>query len=158
MKIKVRLNHTELVRSLNRTVVLNGFLSLLLLCFCSGCLTLISDYDLRTYTNLTELKGEMKIAFEKFAKNGASGEKDQETLNTFLIKMSQALEYEKGKNLNDDTIAQFEILEETIREVIERFESGGSKLSAGYSKAKWRILDQAFVIAIETERNKINKK
>lgn len=136
---------------------LNVILTMISLGFCAGCYSLISNYDTYTYENLTKLKGEMGIAFEKFGENGASGENDQETLQTFLIKMSQALEYEKGKDLNDDTIAQFKILDETIREVIERFESGDSKLSAGYSKAKWKVLENAFDIAIETERDKINK-
>jgi len=152
--MEIESSHTGFNKRFRVTVVF----ALLLSCYSVGCLTLISEYDLHTYKNLTELKGEMRITFEKFAKNGASGESDQKKLDTFWIQISQALEYEKGKNLNNDTTAQFEILDETIREVIERFESGGLKLSAGYSKAKWRILDRAFVIAIETERNKINKK
>lgn len=157
MKTEINPTHLGSARKLRKSVFLNVILTMISLSFCAGCFSLISDYDVYTYKNLTELKGEMKIAFEKFGENGASGENDQKTLQTFLVKISQALEYEKGKNLNDDTIAQFKILSETIREVIERFESGGFKLSAGYSKAKWRILEEAFGIAIETERNKINK-
>ena len=94
----------------------------------------------------------MKIAFEEF------GENDLRTLQAFLVKISQALEYEKGKNLNDDTIVQFTILDETIREVVDRFETDGNQLSAGYAKAKWMILENAFDIAIKTEGSKINKK
>ena len=100
----------------------------------------------------------MKIAFENFGEKGASGENDLKTLEAFRVKASQALEYEKGKNLNDDTIAQFIILDKTIREVVERFEADGNQLSAGYAKAKWMILENAFNIAIKTEVNKINKK
>ena len=99
----------------------------------------------------------MKVAFEQFKENGAGGEEDRKTLKTFLVKISQALEYEKGKNLNDDTIVQFTILEETIRDVVKRFEAGGDQLSTGYAKAKWMILESAFDIAIKTESNKINK-
>jgi hypothetical protein len=149
--------HTEPAQRLRKSALLNVIIMMISLSFYVGCVSLISDYNLHTYKGLTELKGEMKIAFEKFGENGASGENDQKTLQAFLVKMSQALEYEKGKDLNNDTIAQFAILDETVREVIERFESGGSKLSAGYAKAKWMILENAFDIAIETEKNKINK-
>ena len=158
MNTEINSTCADLARTLRKSVLFNVALMMLLsLNFCAGCFHLISDYDVYTYRDLTGLKGEMKIAFEKFGENGASGENDLKTLQAFRVKISQALEYEKGKNLNDDTIAQFIILDETIREVVERFEAGGNQLSAGYAKAKWMILENAFDIAIETEVNKINK-
>ena len=158
MNTKIKSTDADLTRTFRKSVLFNVILAALSLIFCAGCFHLISDYDTHTYKALTELKGEMKIAFEKFGKNGASGENDLETLQTFLIKISQALEYEKGKNLNDDTIAQFTILDETIREVVERFEANENQLSAGYAKAKWMIFENAFDIAIQTEGSKINKR
>ena len=157
METEINQNHAKLTWVARKLVALNGIFALLSLSFCVGCFSFISDYDAYTYRSLTELKGEMRIAFEEFGKKGASGEDDQKTLQAFLIRMSQALEYEKGKSLNDDTIAQFEILEDKIRDVVKRFESGGSKLSPGYARAKWGILEKAFDIAIETERKKLNK-
>lgn len=139
-------------------MIFNVFLMALSLNFGAGCFHLISDYDIYTYRSLTELKGEMKVAFKKFGENGASGEDDLKTLQAFWVKISQALEYEKGKKLNNETIAQFTILDKTIREVIERFELEESGFSAGYAKAKWMILENAFDIAIKTESNKINKR
>ena len=157
MNTEINLNYADLARKLRKSVLFNVIFLALSLSFCAGCFHLISDYDTHTYRALTELKGEMKIAFEKFGENGASGENDLQALQAFLVKISQALEYEKGKNLNDDTIAQFTILDETIREIVERFEAGGNQLSAGYAKAKWMILESAFDIAIKTEGSKINK-
>ena len=158
MNTKINSTYADLARTLRKSMLFNVILMVLSLNFFVGCSYLISDYDIHTYRSLTELKGEMKIAFEKFGENGASGENDLKTLQAFLVKISQALEYEKGKNLNDDTIAQFIILDETIREVVERFEAGGNQLSAGYAKAKWMILESAFDIAIKTEGSKINKR
>ena len=157
MNTGINQTSTDLARTLRNSMLFNVIFMVLSLNFFAGCFSLISDYDIYTYRILTELKGEMKISFEKFGKNGASGESDFETLQDFLVKISKALEYEKGKNLNDDTIAQFIILEETIREVIERFEMDENQLSAGYAKAKWMILESAFNIAIKTEGSKINK-
>lgn len=158
MNTKIHLNHLDLTLKLRRSEALNVILVALSLVFCAGCFHLISDYDIHTYRALTGLKGEMKVAFEEFGENGASGNNDLETLRSFLVKISQALEYEKGKNLNDDTIAQFTILDETVKEVFERFEANGNQLSAGYAKAKWMVLRSAFDIAIKTEGSKINKK
>ena len=123
----------------------------------AGCTSLVSDYDIHTYRNLTELKGEIKVAFAGFAENGASGEGDGLLIHGFTIRIAQALEYEKGKALNDNTSAQFEILEKTIQEIESRFKEDGNKLSKGYCKAKWMVLNRAFDLAIETERNKIQK-
>lgn len=157
MNAEINLNDTNLARKLRKSAVLNVVLMVLVLSFCAGCYHLISDYDTHSYRTLTELKGEMKVAFEHFGENGANGENDLKVLQDFLVKISQALEYEKGKNLNNDTISQFAILDKTIREVVERFKAGGNQLSAGYAKAKWMVLESAFDIAITTENSKINK-
>ena len=135
----------------------NGVLISILLIL-SGCLSLVSDYDIHTYRSLTELKGEMKVAFSGFAEKGASGADDGKTLTRFLIRISQAQEYEAGKKLNDDTSAQLDVLEKTIYELVQRFTENNSALSRGYCEAKWMVLKKAVDMAIETERNKIKTK
>jgi len=142
-----------------RTPAWSVFLLLLIhFVFFTGCVHYVSYYNAITYKNLADLKGEMGVAFEIFSLEGASGENDLNTLEGFRIKIAQAREYESGKKLNDNTIAQFKILDENIREIIDRFKENANQLSAGYCKAKWMILESAFDIAITTERGKIEKK
>ena len=69
MKIEAKLNHTASIGTFSKTLYFNGFIVLLLLLVCAGCLSLISDYDSYTYKNLTELKGEMRVAFEEFVRH-----------------------------------------------------------------------------------------
>ena len=45
-----------------------------------GCAHLVSYYDAVSYKNLTDLKGEMKVFFEKSGEAGAHGESDFSTL------------------------------------------------------------------------------
>jgi NADH:ubiquinone oxidoreductase subunit 3 (subunit A) len=126
----------------------------LLLVFISGC-SFVSYYDAISFKNLTDLKGEMMVAFEDFSQNGAEGEQDLELLEHFKVETAKAMEYEAGKNLNDNTTAQFKTIYALVSEVVERFKNDGDKLSASYCEAKWLNLEEAFRIAIETERNKI---
>ena len=143
---------TELIRINNPNKYY--FIIILLVLLFSGC-NFVSYYDAISYKNLTDLKGEMMVAFEDFSQNGAEGEDDLATLEHFKIETSKALEYEAGKNLNDNTIAQFKIIYSLINEVVDRFKNENMKLSAGYCEGKWSNLEEAFRIAIETERNKI---
>ena len=122
-----------------------------------GCFHNVSYYDARTYQNLTGLKAEMKLAFEEFVVNGASGIDDSKILKAFRLKIARALEYEMGKELNDDTVAQFVVLDKTIRKIVDRSKKNGDTLSAGYCKGKRMILEQAFDMAIATERGKIKE-
>ena len=127
------------IKSKFYVVFLVLFLSILLAL--SGCIHLVSYYDSLSYKNLTDLKGEMKVFFEKASKEGAHGESDFNILKDFKIKISQAYEYEKGKKLNDDTIAQFEDIDNTVNEVLERYlqstwENGKCTDKAAESPAK----------------------
>jgi hypothetical protein len=122
-----------------------------------GC-QYVSYFDSISYKNLTDLKGEMKVAFQSFSVNGAGGEQDLGTLKKFKIESSKGYEYEKGKNKNDDTIAQWKIIDSLVEETVQRFKSQNNELSAGYCEAKWEILETAFDIAIATENGKIINK
>lgn len=167
-----------IIRSKSKLCVLYLNLFLIILLVISGCTRLVSYYDAISYKNLTDLKGEMNVFFERSAQEGAHGKSDLDILRAFRIDISKAYEYEKGKKSNDDTIAQLEILDKTVREVLDRYakrtwtsegkcseiEEGAAIrpedgcLTAGYSKAKWRIFEEAFDIAIETERSKLKEK
>ena len=150
-------------------VILIGALSI------SGC-AFVSHYDSLSYKHLTDLKGETKVFFENCAKDGASGETAYNELADFKKKSSKAYEYEKGKILNDDTVAQLEIIDNTMSAVIDRYKtndiSSGSCaersdgnanadtgcLTKGYCKGKWLAMSSKFDIAISTENSKIKDK
>ncbi|OGU75248.1 MAG: hypothetical protein A2V93_00895 [Ignavibacteria bacterium RBG_16_34_14] len=139
----------------SRNFYLSNLISILLLLI--GC-QYVSYFDSISYKNLTDLKGEMKVAFQSFAENGAKGEEDFKVIENFKIESSKGYEYEKGKNKNDDTIAQWKIIDSLIIETVQRFKSQNNELSAGYCEAKWEILETAFDIAIATENGKLSEK
>jgi len=139
-----------------------------------GCVHFVSYYDSVSYKNLTDLKGGMKVFFEACQNNIAKGEKALGTLDSFVITSAKAYEYERGKQLNDDTVQQWEIIEKTVSEVRSRYEK--NKISAkgctarntgteastgcltiGYCKGKWMALESAFDIAISTEQLKLKE-
>ncbi|HEB54870.1 MAG TPA: hypothetical protein ENI98_00930 [Gammaproteobacteria bacterium] len=141
----------------------------------TGC-SLVSHYDSTSYKQLTDLKGEMKVFFEICQNDGASGDAVFYKLNNFKKKSAQAYEYEKGKKLNDDTVAQLKIIDETVSGAIRIYKSNvmdGAKcetrkdkgfiaetgcLKPVYCKAKWKVLSEKFDIAIATENLKIKDK
>ena len=141
----------------------------------TGC-SFVSHYDSMSYKQLTDLKGDMKVFFESCKTDGASGDSQFLRLNDFKKASARAYEYEKGKKLNDDTVAQLKIIDETISMVITRYkinvidgieckERQDKKLIAetgcltsGYCIGKWKVLSEMFDIAISTENSKINDK
>lgn len=141
--------------------------------FLSACNNTVSYYDAVSYKNLTDLKGEMKVLFDECSTSAAAGKDTLNMIKGFKVSSARAYEYEKGKKLNDDTIAQLEILDRTVNDVLQRYkknrvtdsgkcqarESGSDEdtgcLTVGYCIAKWKVLESAFDIAIETERLKI---
>lgn len=135
----------------------NSFYKLVIFLLLLGGCQYVSYFDSISYKNLTDLKGEMKVAFASFSVNGANGENDLKTLEDFRIESSKSYEYEKGKEKNDDTIAQWKIIDSLVSEVLDRFKSNSDDLSAGYCEAKWEVLETAFDIAIQTENGKLSK-
>lgn len=141
-----------------------------------GCIHLVSYYDSLSYKNLTDLKGETKVFFESCQKEIAKGDESLSTINGFVLSSSKAYEYEKGKDLNDDTISQLKTIEKTITEVKSRYaknkydgqsctaradgeaaDVSSGCLTIGYCVAKWKVLATAFDIAISTEQSKIEE-
>ena len=143
--------------------------------FLSGC-AFVSHYDSMSYKQLTDLKGEMKVFFETCQSDGASGDSAYSTLFEFKKDSAKAYEYEKGKKLNDDTVAQLKIIDTTVSNIITRYKSNifsGTEckeredeqqssetgcLTTGYCKGKWMVLSSKFDIAISTENSKIKDK
>lgn len=141
----------------------------------TGC-SFVSHYDSMSYKQLTDLKGEMKVFFENCQNDGASGDAALYKLNNFKKKSAQAYEYEKGKKLNDDTVAQLKIIDDTVSGIIDIYKSNmmeGTEckerkdkvliaelgcLKPVYCKAKWKIFSEKFDIAIATENLKIKDK
>ncbi len=141
----------------------------------SGC-AFVSHYDSLSYKQLTDLKGETKVFFDNCKLEGASGEKALLTLGKFKVNSSKAYEYEKGKSLNDDTVAQLEIIDNTMTDVIKRYKTndissgvctersdgevnaGTGCLTQGYCTGKWLAISSKFDIAISTENLKIKDK
>lgn len=125
---------------------------------------------------LTDLKGETKVFFDNCELEGTSGEGALLTLSKFKINSSKAYEYEKGKSLNDDTVDQLKIIDNTMTDVIKRYKTnaisngmcserndGGTNAETGcltedYCTAKWLIISSEFDIAISTENLKIKDK
>lgn len=141
------------MRKFNR--IQNIFTLLIFVIVLNAC-QYVSYFDSVSYKNLTDLKGEMKVAFTNFSSTGAKGESDLNTIKRFEIEISKGYEYEVGKQLNDNTVAQWKIINDFINETIKRFEENDG-LSAGYCKGKWMILNKAFDIAISTENEKLKK-
>jgi hypothetical protein len=99
----------------------------------------------------------MKVAFDTYSVDGAKGGQDLAVLERYRMLTSQGYEYEKGKAKNDNTIAQWEIISKLVGEVLERYKKDGkNELSPGYCQGKWKVLENAFDIAIATENGKLN--
>lgn len=153
-----------------------GTVCLLVALLLSGCWQTVSYYDALSYKNLTDLKGEAKVFFGHCEVSGVTGSAALLDVKSLVLASAQAYEYEAGKTLNDDTVAQLEIIESLMFDVSERFQAGQFNaengrcesvadsqtleqsrvcLSAGYCRAKWLVLDTAFDIAIATEKSKL---
>lgn len=160
---------------IRKKIILGGGLFFLLLV--SGCVHLVSYYDSLSFKNLTDLKGETKVFFDSCKNDIAKGEKSLESINSFVLASARAYEYEKGKQLNDDAVAQLGIIEDTILDIKVRYkknkfdtdsckarksgevaDADSGCLTTGYCTAKWKVLESAFDIAISTEQLKLKEK
>lgn len=121
------------------------FLALTFAVCLTGCIHIISPFDVITYKSLIDLKVEMKYTFEEFSTRGTEGKEDLEKLQTFKVKTTQFLEYEKGKEKNSETVQQIEILDSLITEVVNRFKQQ-EKLSVDYCKLKWLNIERQSVM------------
>ena len=125
-------------------------LSLFIL-FLSGCFNSVSEYDAASYKSLTDLRSEMDASFDTYINSGAKGEEDLNTIKKFKTSISKDYEYAKEMEKNDDVIAQWEILNREVDEMMQTFVKNDS-LTSGYCLEKWRKLEDAFDTAIKEKR------
>ena len=158
------------VPSVRKIILMYPIFAIILLLL-SGCQNL-ARYDDATNSNLTALKSEMKQFFGQCENGGAAGTDALTSLQAIKTKSTSNYEYEKHKEYNDDTIAQFAIIDTTISQVL--IDYGENKLnnneckkrtdnenstdtgciSAGYCTGKWKALEAKLDIAIDTEKQK----
>ncbi len=114
------------------------------------CVSLISYYDPTTYENLTEIKPEVVFLYETFTEDSV----DVIKINEIRLRLAQVYEYERGKGLkNKDTYEQVEIIQNMFeRHVRDRLEQG--KWSEEHKENVKENIEEAFDIAIQTERLK----
>ena len=106
-------------------------------------------YDPTTYKHLTDLKPEVLMLYDTFRGNA-----DPTRIDAVRLKLAQAYEYEKGKGpRNSETTEQIKIIQEMFEDhVSDRMKDGQwSYAHLGNQKS---LVDQAFDIAIKTERLK----
>lgn len=127
------------------------FLRFLLPFFLIGCAaSFLHYYDPTTYKNLTDLKPKVAMLYETFEEEAI----DLEAVRQIRLEMGQVYEYEKGKGeKNRETARQIGlILEMFSRHVQERKNKG--KWSEAQIQNRWENMEEAFDIAISTERLK----
>ncbi len=137
-------------RSIDRKVI--SAIVIPVLFFMLGCVHLIANYDPITYKSLTDLKAETGL----FLKNVAGDKPYSEYALKFAdlqLTMEKVYEYEKGKKLNNDTIAQVTEIRNMIDGVITLYKNQ-NRLTPGYLKEKKEQLESAFDLAIRTENTK----
>ncbi len=117
----------------------------------AGCAaSLLHYYDPTTYKNLTDLKPKVALLYETFEDE----EVDLQAVRQIRLEMGQAYEYEKGKGeKNRETAKQLgSILEMFSRHVQDRKKNG--PWSEAHIQNRWENMEEAFDIAIATERLK----
>jgi len=141
-------------KRLYRTQTKAGIL-LLLLIFLAGCVHFISDYDTYSYKNLTDLKAETLVLLDAFAENPKSPN-CAEKMDELKLHLEKAYQYEKGKKLNDNTIAQLGEIRKMVDGMIAVLKKQGG-FTATYLEEKRLQLEEAFDMAIATESIKIRR-
>ena len=152
------------------------FLSLAILTVVSACARQISYYDVISYKNLTDLSAETRLITDDCINKQARGAAYYERLLHLRLMSAQALEYEKGKSLNTDSIEQLKLINKSILSLHDRY--GKNMISNGkcveksnsaqldfargclrpkYCENKMEIMQEKFSIAIETESLKIKQ-
>ena len=142
----------------------------------TSCERYVSYYDAITYKNLTDLFAETKLLTTDCENNLAYGDTYLDQLSHLRLMSAQALEYEQGKALNENTIEQLKILNKSIirlydrygmnkfvnNNCIERSSSDAPDYESGclrpaYCSSKMEVMTEKFNIALETEALKIQK-
>ena len=123
----------------------------LIFLFCLGCsVSLLHYYDPTTYKNLTDLKPEVSALYESFIEE----EIDKKTIAAIRLELAQVFEYEKGKGeTNHETARQIELIRKMFEAHVQERLKNGKWSEANFQNKKENIED-AFDIAINTERLK----
>jgi hypothetical protein len=143
----------------------------------SACARQISYYDVISYKNLTDLSAETRLLTDDCVNKHASGAAYYARLSHLRLMSAQALEYEKGKSVNENTIEQLKLINKSILSLHDRFgknwmvngkcvEKSDTRqldfvkgcLKPQYCANKMQIMEKKFRIAIETESLKIKQK
>jgi hypothetical protein len=121
--------------------------------FLAGC-TLIARYDQVAYEHATSAKVDTLALMSKAAGSYDDHEKEVEALITQLDK---AYEYDRGRQLNKLTVAQWDILRDPNRDLVGGFlkmwKAKGS-LSATFIAEKKKQIGDAFDQIIQLESGK----
>ena len=124
-----------------------------LLLFLASCMHLIVNYDPVTYKSLTDLKAETMLFFTEMAPTKPYAENTAK-FEDFKLKVEKIYEYEKGKKLNNDTIAQVTEIRSMINDMMTLYKQQ-DHLSEFYVKEKKNQMEKAFDMAIATENSKM---
>jgi len=106
---------------------------------------MVSYYDSLSYKTLTDLKGETKIFFGSCQKDIAKGSHSLGSIDSFMLSSAKAYEYEKGKKLNDDTVSQLMIIEETISDIKSRYAKNKYESEACSPREEGEAIDALLV-------------
>jgi hypothetical protein len=123
--------------------------------FIAGCVHLVSDYDAWTYRSLTDLKAETLLFLDVVRDNPKATGLGQK-LEDLKLAAGKAFEYENGKAVNSETIAQLIEIRKLIDGMARLYQEQGA-LSPDYLKEKRVQFERAFDAAIATENLKIKQ-
>ena len=142
----------------------------------TSCDRYVSYYDAITYKNITDLFAETKVLTNDCVNNLANGSAYLNQLSHLRLMSAQALEYEKRKAINENTVEQLKSINKSILRLYNRYgmnkfvnnkctersssdapdyESGC--LRPAYCSSKMEVMTEKFNIALETEALKIQK-
>jgi len=142
-------------RNIRRILLISSALCLtLLFSSCASFFNFPSYYDPTTFKNLTDLKPEVLMLYDSFATDSP----DTAEVRAIRLKLSQMIEYEKGKGpKNIETARQIELIKGMYeRHVADRL--GGDKWSETHLANNKENMGEAFDIAISTENLKNRNK
>lgn len=116
-----------------------------------GCAALqLAYYDPTTFRNLTALKPKVAVLYESFTRDALNEDKIAE----IRLELAQVYEYEKGKGeSNRETARQIQVIREMFERHVEH-RRGQGKWSMAFMQNARQNIEDAFDIAIRTERLK----
>jgi hypothetical protein len=121
-----------------------------------GCST-ISNFDQAAYEHATSAKVDALVLMSKATDDYSSHTKQVEAL---MIQLDKAYEYDRGRQLNRVTIAQWDILRDPNRDLLGGFlkmwKAKGT-LSATFVEEKKKQIADAFDQIIQLESGKLKR-